>query len=73
MSIEHDYKQLSIIDYEIDTQQWSERVKDQLRPCLETEPLNPDPNVGNFSNLIQFHGLHARVPAINGQLQAILT
>ncbi|KAI6175909.1 hypothetical protein M3Y97_00741700 [Aphelenchoides bicaudatus] len=73
MSIEHEYKKLAVVDYDVENQMWTERVENQLRPCLETiplikgtEPLKADGSVGNFSDLIQFHGLHARVPAING-------
>lgn len=74
MSIEHEYKQLTIIDYDVE-QVWLERVSEQLRPCLETSiiadgtsPLNSESHAGNFSKLIQFDGLHKRLPTINGEL-----
>ncbi|KAI6187101.1 hypothetical protein M3Y98_00205900 [Aphelenchoides besseyi] len=76
MSAERAYKSLAIIDYNVDTLGWEERVENQLQPCRSfvsvansTLPLNQSFFQGgdDFSDMVQVHGLHARVPAINGQ------
>ncbi|KAI6239711.1 hypothetical protein M3Y99_00564000 [Aphelenchoides fujianensis] len=75
MSIERAYKSIAIVDFNPDTGGWEERVENQLRPCGETHviantttPLGQSffQNGDDFEELVQQHGLHSRVPSING-------
>lgn len=68
MSSEIEYGHVQIVDFDPEKGKWSVRSSDQLAPCNAAVDATPNGNTSiNFDSLLQLHGLHQRVTAINGK------